>query len=112
MTSQKIFPRWFHDLPELPRTERGRHALLTRLSRYLRIVPATFSGIPCLVGVHYFRAIPPWRGSAQSCPSDLDWTGYTEAEWDLLNLRGYRIEWLERKVDEGDVLQLLEGLEW
>lgn len=27
--------------------------------------------------------VPPWNGSAQSCPSDEDFYGYTKLEWDV-----------------------------
>ena len=46
------------------------------------------AGIPCIARVtHYFRQAPH-RGGAHTCDSDLDYYGYTECEFDILDRRG------------------------
>ena len=62
-------------------------------------VPVRVKGIPALAHVTHFKVIPPWPGSPRSCPSDLDYTGYTDLEYDLYDTNGYPAEWLEKKVD-------------
>lgn len=60
------------------------------------------AGIPCIARVtHYFRQAPH-RGSAHTCDSDLDYYGYTECEFDILDRRGRPAPWLERKATDKD----------
>lgn len=63
---------------------------------YQRIFDAFVDGIPCCVGVtHYLRV----QGSGNwNAPSDLDYHGYTELEFDVLDRRGRPAPWLERKL--------------
>lgn len=64
------------------------------------------AGIPCQIGVTYFHYQPPWRGSAQTCDSDWDYHGYTELEFEVLDRRGRRAEWLERKMNDDDETEI------
>lgn len=53
-------------------------------------------GIPCIARVtrHFVKKPDP------SCKdSDMDFMGYTELEYDILDRRGRPAPWLERKVD-------------
>lgn len=60
------------------------------------------AGIPCIARVtHYFRQAPH-RGGAHTCDSDLDYYGYTECEFDILDRRGRPAPWLERKATDED----------
>lgn len=43
--------------------------------------------LECLV--HHFKVVPPWSGSMYTAPSDLDYYGYTEIDWELLG------EWVD-----------------
>ena len=55
-------------------------------------------GIPCIIRVdHYFKQ-SAWRGSAYTCPSDMDYYGYEEIEFSVLDRKGYPAAWLERKL--------------
>ena len=71
---------------------------------------ATFSttvcGIPCGVFVDDYVHVPPFRGSPQLCDSDMDYYGYTEIDWHLLDRKGYKADWLKRKMNKFDVEQL------
>lgn len=46
-------------------------------------------GVDWLVtlAVTTFKVIPPWPGNVHNCPSDLDLYGYTEVEYELLDVR-------------------------
>ena len=69
-------------------------------------VKATVCGIPCAVIVTHFIQVPPWPGDAHTAPSDLDYYGYTEVEWELYDRKGYRAEWLEKKMTSKDRTEL------
>lgn len=64
---------------------------------------ARIQGIPCLIEVTFFLSVPPWRGSAHTCPSSDDYYGYTDIEFDVYDRKGYKAPWLERKMTEEDV---------
>lgn len=54
------------------------------------------AGIPCQVRiVSYFRQRP----LGPRADSDVGCYGYTECEYELLDRRGYRARWLERKIN-------------
>lgn len=66
-------------------------------TRALADVPIKFAGIPCIARVTTYRVVPPWKGSAMTAPSDMDYYGYTEIEYELLDQRGRPAPWLEAK---------------
>lgn len=72
------------------------------MSKYQLIFDTRISGIPCQIGVTYFHYQPPWRGGAHSCPSDMDYYGWCELEYDVLDRRGRPAPWLERKLKDDD----------
>ena len=71
-------------------------------NRYIAEIDATVAGIPCIIGVtDYERYRPAYiSGPPEDCyPSE---GGY--GEYDLLDRKGYRAAWLERKVkDEREI---------
>lgn len=68
--------------------------------KYVLEFETRIAGIPAMIGVTYFHNQPPWRGSAHTAPSDLDYYGYFELEYDVLDRRGRPAPWLERKLDD------------
>jgi hypothetical protein len=68
--------------------------------KYELVFDTRIAGIPCQIGVTYFHYQPPWRGSAHTCDSDVDYYGYTELEYDVLDRRGRPAAWLEKKIDD------------
>lgn len=78
---------------------------------YIAEIPARVAGIPCRIGLTSFHHQPPCRGSPWQCDNDMDFHGYTDCEWRVLDRRGRLAEWLERKVTkeeeariEGEIL--------
>lgn len=69
--------------------------LLQAERRYQELHPSTVAGIPCLVGVIdlYTDTSDGWNGS-QGC-----------FEYDILDRRGYRAQWLERKATSEDAVR-------
>lgn len=68
--------------------------------RYLAEIDARVAGIPCLIGVTEFNRT---SGSySYNAPSDHDYYGYTEVEFDVLDRRGRPAAWLERKLDKNE----------
>jgi len=71
-----------------------------KLNSYLAQVPVQVKGIPAQIGVISFSSV---RGSfSYSAPSDLDYFGYTEMEWELLDRKGYLANWLDKKLSDVD----------
>lgn len=58
----------------------------------------SIAGIPCLIGVESYFSQPPFRGSPWNCDSDIDYYGDEEMDWIILDRKGYRAEWLEKKI--------------
>ncbi len=69
------------------------------------------AGIPCIAKVTHFYRQAPWRGSAHTCDSDLDYYGYTECEFEILDRRGRPAPWLERKATDADRERVAEEIE-
>jgi hypothetical protein len=64
---------------------------------YVAEIESRVAGIPCIIGVIEFSS---HSGSySYNAPSDLDYCGYTELEYDILDRRGRPAAWLERKLD-------------
>jgi len=71
---------------------------MAKRNDYIEIVDFCLAGIPCKIGVIDYSSV---KGSySYHAPSDVDYYGYTECEWDLLDRKGYRAKWLEYKLDD------------
>lgn len=56
------------------------------------------AGIPCLIGVIDYAMV---RGSYNyNAPSDLDYYGYEDMAFDILDRGGRLAPWLEKKVSD------------
>jgi len=76
------------------------------------MIETTISGIPCQVEADSILIVPPWKGSAHNCPSDLDYYGYSEIEFTVYDRKGYKAAWLEKKLTSDDIERIeLEILE-
>jgi len=75
---------------------------------YLATIEHRVAGIPCLIGVTDFTSV---SGSyAYNAQSDLDYHGYTECDYRVLDRRGRVAPWLERKLDksaQADIEELI-----
>ena len=70
------------------------------MTHYEAEIETTIAGIPCLIGVTHYECV---RGSySYNAVSDMDYYGYSEAEWDVLDRKGYKAAWLERKLTARD----------
>jgi hypothetical protein len=63
---------------------------------YLAEIETRIAGIPCIVGVTYFDR----HGACRHADSDMDYRGYVEVEWEVLDRRGRPAPWLSRKVTD------------
>ena len=70
------------------------------MAKFVPDYEITVCGIPCGVVIESFNDVPPWKGSASTCPSDVDYYGYVDIEWFLIDRKGYPAKWLERKMDK------------
>jgi hypothetical protein len=67
---------------------------------YIAEIESRVAGIPCLIGVTHFDCV---SGSySYNAASDMDYYGYSDSEWDVLDRRGRPAAWLERKLTDDD----------
>ena len=66
------------------------------MSNYIAEIETRVAGIPCIVGVTHFESV---AGDSRA-DSDWDYYGYTECEFDVLDRRGRKAPWLERKLTD------------
>ena len=70
-----------------------------RVAKYICVIDFRIDGIPCLIGVTEYFGQPPHKGSVYTCWSDVDYYGYEEISYDVLDRKGYEAKWLLKKVD-------------
>lgn len=64
---------------------------------YLAEINHRVAGIPCLIGVIDYSVT---KGSfSYDAPSDIDYHGGTECDWEILDRRGRPAPWLARKIN-------------
>ena len=67
----------------------------------------TIAGIPAQIGVvHYMKAPATYRGH-----SDLDYWGYTECDWEVLDRKGYKADWLSKKLSQTEINRIENEIE-
>lgn len=64
------------------------------------LMESAIQGIPCQIDVTTCIVV---KGSySYNAPSDLDYYGFTEIEFDVYDRKGYPAAWLERKMTDDD----------
>lgn len=75
---------------------------------YIAEIEHRVAGIPCLIGVTHYESV---RGSySYHADSDMDYYGYTESEWEILDRRGRPAPWLARKFTAADTASIEEAI--
>ena len=70
------------------------------MTHYQAEIESTVAGIPCIIGVTHYESV---KGSySYHAASDMDYYGYTECDWELLDRKGYRAAWLDKKMTSRD----------
>lgn len=70
------------------------------MTHYQAEIESTVAGIPCIIGVTHYESV---QGSySYNAASDHDYYGYNDAEWEVLDRKGYKAAWLERKLTARD----------
>ena len=64
-------------------------------------ISVSVKGIPALAHVTHFERVPA-AANPRLAPSDLDAWGYIDMEYEIYDIKGYRAEWLERKINDCD----------
>lgn len=80
--------------------------------KYIAVIDARIAGIPCKLGVTYFD---PGCEAQLSGPPELCYEGELPyAEYDVLDQKGYKADWLKRKIspktDDTLQIQIAEAL--
>lgn len=70
------------------------------MTHYQVEIECRIAGIPCLVGLVTYQQV---KGSFDyHAGSDVDYLGYTDIEYDVLDRNGRLAPWLERKMTDQD----------
>lgn len=67
-------------------------------SKHIADVRCYYGDLPFIARVLDYNVVKPWPGSCYTAPSDMDYYGYTECEYEVLDRRGRPASWLERKL--------------
>ena len=65
-------------------------------------IESRIAGIPCIIRVDTCIVVPPFRDSPHNCDSSDDYYGYRDVEFTVLDRKGYKAAWLERKMTVAD----------
>ena len=76
------------------------NSLDRRLAMYIDTIPFKIKGIPCFIGVVDYFYQPPHKGSPYTCWSDVDYMGDEEIIYFVLDRKGYKADWLAKKIDD------------
>jgi hypothetical protein len=73
--------------------------MLSKLARRVAgLLPAKIHGMPCLINPTYVCVV---KGSySYNAPSDWDYTGYAEVEFDVYDRKGYPAAWLQKLMTQ------------
>lgn len=63
---------------------------------YIAEIETRVAGIPCMIGVLEYHKV---HGSSRA-DNDWDYYGYTDCTWEVLDNRGRKAAWLEKKLDK------------
>jgi hypothetical protein len=77
-----------------PPTSNGAKTMAKLSDSYTTLVPANIAGIPCLLGIDDFYRQPADFGA---CNRD-DFFGYVELEFTVMDRKGYKADWLVKKI--------------
>lgn len=76
--------------------------------RYIAEIEHAIAGIPCLIGVISFSQ---QRGSYSARARDPEeYYGYADANWVVLDRKGYLADWLAKKLKPADEQEILETI--
>jgi len=71
---------------------------------YIAEIETRVAGIPCIIGVTEYERV---KGSySYNAPSDMDYYGYTESDWELCDRRGRPAPWLVNKLSRDDYTRI------
>lgn len=81
---------------------------MTKYRHYIAEIEYTIAGIPCLIGVCSFSQT---RGTYSQRASDPDeYYGTVDADWVVLDRKGYVADWLANKLTQADEEKILETI--
>ena len=62
-----------------------------------QILDIKIDGIPCKARILTYHVV---KGDPTTWASDLDFYGYTELKYEILDRKGYRAHWLDRIIEK------------
>lgn len=77
--------------------------------QYIAEVEFRIAGIPCLIGIIDYECQP---GSfSYNADSDWDYYGYSNLDYDVLDRKGYKADWLAKKITSQIEVEIEEAVE-
>jgi hypothetical protein len=74
---------------------------------YIAQIEHRIAGIPCQIGVESYHRQPA-DGRADN---DMDFYGYTDCDWVLLDRHGRRATWLDAKLTDAERDRIMDAIE-
>ncbi len=71
-------------------------------------IESHIQGIPCQIEVTHFHKKK--ASYSHNAPSDLDYLGYTEIEFQVRDRKGYEAPWLTRKMTPEDINRIEQAI--
>jgi len=76
----------------------------TAKRRTAGMLETKIAGIPCLIDVHHCDVV---EGSySYNAASDWDYHGYTECDYTVCDRKGYKADWLMKKMTPEDCARI------
>jgi hypothetical protein len=73
---------------------------MPKFTDYIFTVESTVAGIPCTIAVTTCKIV---KGSySYFAASDMDYHGYEDIEYEVLDRKGYLANWLSKKLTKDD----------
>ena len=76
------------------------------MTTYIAEFETRIAGIPCIIGVLDYNHVPGTY--SYNAASDMDYKGWTDFSFDVLDRRGRVAGWLEKKLTYTDMERLQE----
>lgn len=67
---------------------------------YQDAILTNIGGIDCAIAIYEYEIIKPWAGSILDCPSDVDYYGYEDIEYGVIDEQGNELPEMEAQITD------------
>ena len=75
---------------------------------YIAMIESRVAGVPCLIGLLSYECSPGTE--SRTADSDWDYHGWTDIDFDVLDRKGRKAPWLERKLTDRDLDRIYQDV--